>query len=169
MRTLFPGLLVAGLFSTQLAVAQQCARPIEKAAFDIAGLKSELMVTALSCAAQDRYNAFVSRYRTDLVSEEKALNSYFGRAFGRRGQQEHDDYVTSLANVQSEADTKQGTAFCQKNMGLFDQVMALPPGTDLPGFAANRSEIIQPITVVTCTVPVRTTRTASAETSRRHR
>ncbi|MBV9736052.1 MAG: hypothetical protein JO209_09085 [Acidisphaera sp.] len=169
MRTLLPGLLVAGMLTTQLAVAQQCARPVEKTAFDIAGLKSQLMVTALSCDAREKYNAFVSRYRSELISQERALTGYFGRSFGRRGQQEHDDYVTSLANVQSEADTRQGSAFCQKNIGLFDQVMALPPGTDLPGFAANRGDIVQPITVITCTEPVHVTRTASAAPAVSHR
>jgi len=167
MRSLFSGLIVAGMLTTQVAAAQQCARPNERSAFDIVGLKSQLMVTALSCDAQARYNAFVARFRSDLVAQERALNGYFGRSFGRRAQQEHDDYVTSLANVQSEAGTKLGSTFCDKSVGLFDQVMALQSSSDLSSFASGK-QIVQPITLITCTGPVRPTRTAAAETTTHH-
>ena len=69
-------------------------------AFDIAGLKSKLMVTALTCNQQDRYNEFVLRFRGDLMAQERALQAYFARKFGGgRAQHEHDDYITSLANT----------------------------------------------------------------------
>ena len=74
-----------------------------RAAFDVTALKSQLMVTALSCHAQERYNEFVTRYRNDLVKEERALDSYFGRTSSRSARQDHDDYITNLANAQSEA------------------------------------------------------------------
>jgi hypothetical protein len=139
------------------ATASFCARPAELAAFDVAGLKSQLMVTALSCAAQDKYNAFIVRFRPEMMTEERALTGYFGRTYGRRGQARHDDYVTSLANEQSEAGTKLGTDFCSKKVSMFDEVMALPSLHDLPTYAAGKS-LVQPISLVSCPVVTRASR-----------
>ncbi len=166
-----PRLVTAGL-AAALAVGQfafasgafaQCARPADKSAFDVAGLKSELMVVALSCDAREKYNAFVVRYQPDLRNQERALNTYFSRTFGRRAQKEHDDYITSLANAQSEVGIKEGTLFCLHNVGIFEEVMKLPQGADLASFAGTKS-LTQPVNLVVCGAPagVPATRTASA-------
>ena len=164
MRAWVCGLVAVSMVAGQAQAASQCARPAEKTAFQVAGLKSQLMVTALSCAAQDKYNAFVVRFRPNLVAQDRALSGYFGRAFGRRAQQQHDDYVTSLANQQSMDGTRMGNAFCHQSVGMFDEVMALSKPTDLPGYASGKS-LAQPIAVVDC--PVTVTRTRSHSTSRR--
>ena len=156
-------LVAAGLLTAGVAAAQPCARPADVTAFDIAGLKSKLMVTALTCNQQDRYNEFVQRFRSDLVVHEKVLHAYFARAFGGRAQHEHDDYITSLANTQSQNGIRQGTAFCQQNVGIFSEVLALAKGTDLVSYAASKS-LPQPMVIVICPAP---TRTAQATTTRR--
>lgn len=162
MRVVLSAVVAASLLISQAASAQTCARPAEVSAFDVAKLKSQLMVTALACDVRDRYNDFVHRFQADLMAKERALNVYFSRAFGRRAQQEHDDYITSLANAQSEGGIKQGTLFCQQNVGLFDAVLALPQEADLATFAASR-DLIQPITVVSCPAPTKVTRTAETQ------
>jgi hypothetical protein len=164
MRTLFSGLLAAGLLSSQMAMAQNCARPADKSAFDVAGLKSQLMVTAITCEATERYNAFIQRYRPHLLAHEKVLNAYFSRNFGKRGQAEHDDYITSLANSQSQNGLKAGTQFCSQNIAMFDEVMALRSGVELPEYAANKNPN-QPITLVACVTPERATRTSIRQAS----
>ena len=158
-------LLTAGVLVGQLAPSAfaSCARPADKAALDIAGLKSELMVIALSCDARDKYNSFVTRFQRELMTGERGLNAYFARTAGRAGRQQHDDYITSLANVQSESGIHRGTFFCKENVGLFDQVLALPPNADLASFAASKS-FVQPIDIVACDTGTATTRTASART-----
>lgn len=172
MRILFSSLLAAGLLGNQMAVAQSCARPADKAAFDVAGLKSQLMVTAITCEATERYNAFVTRYRPDLVAQEKVLTAYFTRSFGRKAQAQHDGYITSLANSQSQSGLKSGTAFCERNMSMFDNVMKMHGGADLTDFATAKAPI-QPIELVACTTPDRparaTVRTASATVTTRTR
>jgi len=166
MRTLFSGLLAAGLLTAGIASAETCAKPADVSAFDIAGLKSKLMVTALTCNQQDRYNEFITRFRSDLMGHEKALHAYFARVFGGgRAQREHDDYVTSLANTQSESGIRQGTLFCQQNVGIFSEVLALARGTELAGYAA-RKQLPQPITIETCPAAA-VTRTAQAGSNRR--
>jgi hypothetical protein len=164
MGIMFSGLVAAGLLCAGIASAQQCAKPADVSAFDIAGLKSKLMVTALTCNQQDRYNEFVLRFRSDLMAQERALHAYFVRAFGGgRAQREHDDYITNLANTQSESGIKLGTFYCQQNVGIFTEVLALQKGTDLAGYAASKT-LPQPIERVACPVP---TRTAQAGPSRR--
>jgi hypothetical protein len=167
MRALLSGIVATGLLVGQVASAQTCARPADMAAFDVAGLKSRLMVTALACDVRDRYNDFVLRFQPELMQQERALQAYFSRSFGRRGQQEHDDYITSLANTQSEAGVQQGTAYCQKNVGLFDAVMALPQGAKLTSFAVDR-DFDQPVTLVACEAPkaAPVARTAQTQTHR---
>lgn len=150
MRFLMSGLLVAGLLGSQFATAaEQCARPADRTAFDMQGLKSELMVTALSCGVQPRYNAFITRFRSDLGVEEKALNTYFSRSYGRSGQKAHDDYVTQLANEQSSDGLKAGTAFCARNVGMFDEVQALRGASEVSSYVTGK-DIIQPVSLQDC-------------------
>jgi len=151
------------LLTAGIATAEPCAKPADVTAFDVAGLKSKLMVTALTCNQQDRYNDFVQRFRTDLLAHEKALRAYFARVFGGRAQREHDDYITSLANTQSQNGIRQGTLFCQQNVAIFTEVMAIAKGSELAGYAASK-QIQQPISITSCAPPVQT---AQATTNRR--
>lgn len=167
MRAVLSGVVAASLLLGPVANAQPCAHPTDKTAFDVAGLKSQLMVTALACDVRERYNDFVRRFQSELMRQERALTAYFNRSFGRRGQQEHDNYITSLANMQSEAGIKQGTLFCQQSVGLFDAVLALPQGASVTSFAADR-DFDQPITLVVCAAPTPApvTRTAQSQPHR---
>lgn len=162
MRLLVSSLAAAALFAGSIARpahADPCARPAEKEAFDVAGLKSELMVVAIACQAQDRYNSFVSRYQHDLQADERMLNNYFARTAGHHAQQEHDSYITNLANAESDAGIQQGTLFCQQHLAMFDEVMALHTGKDLPAYAESKS-FPQPIVVSECTAPKKKLHTA---------
>jgi hypothetical protein len=162
MRTIIAGLLGCALAGYGVAsAAGPCTRPVDRTAVDIAGLKSKLMVTAITCSQQDLYNQFVLRFRTDLNVHERNLNSYFARFYGGRAQHEHDDYITSLANTQSESGIQQGTLFCQQNMGIFAEVLALTKGSELPAYAASKA-FPQPVILASCPEPTRT-----AQASRR--
>lgn len=175
MRISLSGLLAVGLLSSHVASAQNCARPADLAAFDLAGLKTQLMVTALTCNANDRYDAFVMKYRPTLLENEKALGSYFNRAHGRRSQQkQQDDYITQLANSHSQTGLKQGNRFCDRNLGVFDEVMALRDSSELADFAAGKSHS-QPLSLSNCTAaepsqtqarPARNTGTRTASAAR---
>ncbi len=155
------------------ASASQCAPArTDTEAFNVTGLKSELMVTALSCNEQDKYNAFVAKFHPDLIAEESALNTYFSRAFGRGAQKAHDDYITQLANVQAERGLQAGVAFCQQRMSMFDEVEALDNADDLDGYAHGK-DIVQPADFQTCSAPASGGRAGhihriSARSSRHH-
>ena len=153
MSRLFATFVAAALLAPGIASAT-CLKQYEGTAINIAGLKSQLMVTALSCDTRDRYNDFVLTFRPTLQREDTALNTYFLRHYGRSWRSEHDDYITQLANTQSEAGIREGAQFCQANVGLFDQVLALKTPTELLAFA-NDKPMLQPIDYAVCGVPHR--------------
>lgn len=148
MRIVVSGLLAAALLGGHVAEAA-CVRPGDYPAFDVTALKSKLMVTALTCGEQGKYNAFVTKFRPELVSQDTALNGYFSRADGRRGRQQHDDYITQLANSQTQTGLRQGSLFCRYNLGTFDEVMALRSGAELTDYAAGKT-VAQPISMAGC-------------------
>ena len=164
MRILLSGLVAAGLLSSHVAAAQTCARPADKEAFEVAGLKSQLMVTALTCNVNEKYDAFVNTHRPYLVNQDKVLNAYFTRAHGRRARTQFDDYITQLANSQSQNGLKRGTLFCAENATIFDEIAALKNGNELPDFAAGKA-LAQPVALTTCTTPEAPARPAARTTT----
>ncbi|BCK75133.1 hypothetical protein AA0242T_0052 [Acetobacter aceti NRIC 0242] len=161
-RLAIAGVVSLGLTAGSGTFAASCSGSPAAEAFDVQGLKSELMVTALSCKAQDRYNAVMEKFRTKLLAEEQRLNTYFRTTYGKRAQIEHDDYITQLANVQSEKSLQSGTIFCDQRIGMFDEVIALDDEHDLSKYALAK-DITQPATFETCAAPAveKTTETRS--------
>jgi hypothetical protein len=148
---LMPALLATCLsVSPALAAVETCTRPEDRLAFDMEGLKSQLMVTALACKVQDKYNAFMRTYQPDLARQEKNLSAYFKRAYGRQYQKAYDDYISNLANVQEQEGLKAGTSFCDNLPNMFDEVMSLHDASELPDYAHSQP-IVQPIAFSTCT------------------
>ncbi|WP_240149107.1 hypothetical protein [Asaia sp. As-1742] len=160
--------IAGSFFASGAAYAAGCSESPAHEAFNVQGLKSELMVTALSCSAQDRYNAFVAKFRPKLAAEEERLNTYFKSAYGRNAMKAHDDYITQLANVQSEGGLKAGTIFCQQRVAMFDEVDALDDGADLAHYA-DAKDVVQPASFETCSAPEAVSHSRSTTTRRTHR
>ena len=156
-------LAAAGLLASHVAAAQTCARPVDNEAFEVAGLKSQLMVTALTCNNNDKYDAFIMAHRPYLIAQDKALNAYFARAHGRQARKQFDDYITQLANSQSQTGLRRGTLFCQENTGIFDELTGIKNGSELPDFAAGKT-LSQPVSLTTCTEPEPTAKPATRRT-----
>jgi hypothetical protein len=138
MRRLVYGLLGTALLVGQAAAAEPCKRASDREVFDLAALKSEAMVLAESCHQEERYNAFIQRYKPVLLANEHAFDAYFKRVFGRSGQSEHDAYITSLANAQSDVGLQEGTDFCPHTDVIFTEVMAIPSPQQLTAYAAGK-------------------------------
>lgn len=148
MRLLMTSLVAAGLLAGPVRAAE-CLRNEDHVAVDVTTLKTLLMVTALTCQADEKYNAFIRKYQADLQREDRSLNAYFTRTYGRNSAKQRDDYVTQLANAQSSLGLKQGSLFCDANLPAFDEVMALRNNAELASYAAGR-EITQPANVSQC-------------------
>jgi ribosomal protein L18 len=165
MRRLVCGLLGTALLVGQATAAETCKTQADQEIFDLAALKSEAMVLATSCHMDGQYNAFVQRYKTVLLANEHAFDAYFKRVFGRSGQAEHDAYITSLANAQSDIGLQEGTDFCPHTAAIFDEVMAIPTAQDLTAYAAGKDLV--PANLGACVEPQAVATRARATTTTR--
>lgn len=139
-RRLAAVLLAAALPLAPAAQAtQRCASEQDQSVFEIEALKTELVVIAISCKEEEKYNAFVRRYQSTLAENGKAFGQYFTRTRGRAGQRANDLYITNLANARGNEAQVLGSDFCPRNTQLFDEVMALPSSAELASYAAGKN------------------------------
>lgn len=146
--------------------APVCARPPEKTAIEASAVVSQLQLVTLKCHTRDKYNALIPRLRPALTTKEKNLTAFFKRAYGKRGQMEHDKYITELANLQSDLAVKSGDRFCSINGGIFDQVMPLSTVEELSIYAQDKL-IQQALAVEECSTTVAPTTKARAKEQQR--
>jgi hypothetical protein len=116
-----------------------CAKPAEKAALAVAALRMQLSVTELSCDAREQFNAFTVKFRNDVTAQNKTVNGFFNRAYGRGGQSSQDQYETAQINQMSEAGTYYGVDFCKTAMPMFTDVLALHNGSELADYAVKQN------------------------------
>jgi len=107
-------------------------------AFNVIGLKSALMVAALSCNQQDRYDAFMNDFQPHILAEQHVMDAYFRKIGGHYGQAKEDNFVTLLANNQSVDGIAQGSVFCLNNTAEFQTVLALKTDSDLDNFVTDQ-------------------------------
>jgi hypothetical protein len=144
MRRLLSSIAALSLLTVQQAQAQlQCLGPQERAAIEVAALRSQLMVLATGCHDDDSYNSFIRKYQPELMGNEKAIGEIFQHKYGRRGQQEHDRFTTELANDESNAGLRLGTDFCAHNGLIFQEVLALQSAAELASYAAGKDLVPQ--------------------------
>lgn len=131
---------VLGVLTPTLASAQlQCLSSAQRATFDVQALRSELMVLATGCGDDRAYNEFINRYKPELLANEKEIDAWFKHRYGRRGQQEHDRFVTELANEHASIGSRLGSEFCPRNGQIFGQALALQSPSQLASFAAGQA------------------------------
>lgn len=131
------GLAAALSTAAAQAWAGTCALPDEQAALDTRVLQSELVVAALACQQNDRYNAFVTKFSAALVYEGVNFRNFFTRNYGPYGEQMMDELVTRLANLAEMRSWALGETYCPTEASVFDYLLALDP-SQLPAFAASR-------------------------------
>ena len=157
---------VAALAVPQAWAQLQCLAPAERSVVEVAALRSQLMVLATGCHQDDSYNAFIRKYQADLMNNEKAVGELFRRKYGSRGQQQHDQFTTELADAESSAGMHLGSDFCAHNGALFSEVMALRSASELTAYAAGKDLV--PPSMEVCTqvamAPAPARKVASAQT-----
>ncbi len=108
-------------------------------AFNIIALKSALMVGALSCGEQDKYDSFMTSFQPHILAEQHVMDRYFHQIDGRYGQGREDTFVTLLANNQSVSGIANGPNFCLNNAAEFQAVLALKTPQELDAFATDKA------------------------------
>ncbi|EHM01038.1 signal peptide protein, YSIRK family [Acetobacteraceae bacterium AT-5844] len=148
IRTLAAGVAAAAIATPVLA--QSCLQPAERTAMEVRALQSQLMVAAIACGQTDQYNAFVSRNQRDLAQAFRTVEAHFKRVHGNsQGQRQLDNYITQLANAQSQDGIDQGTFFCSNVTPLFKQAMA-ETGPARLASVSYQSNLVVPYALDTC-------------------
>lgn len=158
--------LAALLLVPSIASAQVCVQPAEKIGFDIRALQSQLMVAALACGQQDDYNAFVRRYQNEVAGAFRSVAAHFRRTAGAQHQRQLDQYITNLANGQSQMSIARGSFFCREQAPLFQAAMTATNSAELAQVAVTL-QVHQVLTTPECPArPTTTTRQASNQQPR---
>ena len=122
-------------------------------AFNVIGLKSALMVGALSCSMQDKYDTFVTTFQPHILAEQHVMDAYFRRTGGHHSQADEDSFVTLLANNQSVGGLAQGAVFCLNNQAEFNAVLTLKSPEALDAFVTDQAPSSTSSTVATTSRP----------------
>lgn len=129
-------LLAAGLMTATPASAEPVSAS-ERMALSARMLQTELMVAALSCDANARYNAFVHKFEDQLVSHGRALRGLFQRHFGAAGTARLTTFVTRLANQASLRSARAGADYCKGAARLFETTLQVPENA-FAGYVAQQ-------------------------------
>lgn len=149
LRRVLAGLVAAGMLASAPAMAaQRCASLDQQELFELAALKTELMVVATTCDQEENYNAFIRRYQSSLSSNDQAVIRHFTGRDRRAGQKANDAFITNLANSRAQEANRIGADFCTRNARLFKEVMGLTSAAELPAYAAAKDLI--PVSMGTC-------------------
>jgi len=128
---------VRGPRPTVPSPAKACAAPAELSALQSRVLLSDLMVSALSCNEQPRYNAFVTKYKGDLGKQGAMLQEFFRKAYGGTGRSQMNRFVTDLANNSSNYSLEHIGLYCQETGKEFGELLD-GKQTSLAGYAASQ-------------------------------
>ncbi len=115
--------LVLVLTSWAVASEAACLTPKEREAEEVYALRTAAMVGAQNCNMIDRYNAFATKFNSELTQEGRALKGYFLKTYGRGGEHALDQFTTRLYNETVVRGA--GDHFCAETTVLFDTVMDL--------------------------------------------
>jgi hypothetical protein len=108
-------------------------------------LRAGLNVAALQCQFSDylravpNYNALLAHHSVELAAAYTALNNYYKRTLGAKGQKAVDDYSTITYNNWSAAQAQQ--IFCQTATNITKTALAAPKGQLFPVAQARIREL----------------------------
>jgi hypothetical protein len=124
--------------------AAACAKPGDLPPLRTRAFQTELMVSALSCGEQARYNKFVTSFRPQLISDGNALQAYFKREHGGQAAAQTDKFITQLANLTSQRSSRDKPAFCAATRKLYGEVLSLKQPAELTAFVAKQPPPVLP-------------------------
>ncbi len=105
----------------------RCESAEDGLALNARAFQTELMVGALSCGDQQRYNSFVRTFRGQIIAQGTSLRALFDRAYGGGGRRQLNDFVTRLANDAAMRSASSKETFCASARSLMSAALATPP------------------------------------------
>ena len=130
--------LLAGSSGIQANAAVQCKASADQSTYEVLALRQMMVVLATKhCNREDDYNKnFVGRFKASVQANDKAVQSYFRRAYGGSGQTRMDTFTTELVNVLSQQASAQGNDFCGRTGLMVNELLALQSNDELAAYAA---------------------------------
>ena len=129
--------LAAAILASALVIAavapaeagrMACVSARDEIALNARVLQTELMVAALACGEQRRYNAFVTTFRREIAAQGSSLRRFFSRAYGYAGTRRLNAFVTRLANDASIRSSAGSRRYCVAAGSLMAEALAAKPG-----------------------------------------
>lgn len=172
MRSFVRGTIVAGaaaaaLISTAASATDISISANERASLEMRVMQSELMVAALACSSSANYNAFVTRYKSELTNYGKTMQDLFKRVHGGNAFNQINSFVTRVAN---EASLKmaQNSHFCEDAGQMFETLLQSGTSGGLAALDTSRNRYrCMPITGFAASNCTMEANTASAEPEKR--
>jgi hypothetical protein len=137
-------IVLAALMQVAAQDAIACAKTGDLPPLRTRALQTELMVSALSCGEQARYNKFVTSFRPQLINDGRALQAYFKREHGGQAAAQTDRFITQLANLASQRSSRDKPGFCAATKKLYGEVLALKRPAELADFVAKQPPPVLP-------------------------
>lgn len=109
------------------AAGARCDSARDAIALNTRVVQTELMVSALSCGDQQRYNIFVKTFRGQIIAQGTSLRALFDRAYGSGGRRKLNEFVTRLANDAAMRSANSKDTFCASARTLMSTVLATQP------------------------------------------
>ena len=133
----------------------KCASPVEVMAQQTTAVQQELMDAALTCGdiARDNYNAFQTRFSTELRVSDQTMLKMFTRVMGgKQGDKAYNLFKTELAAKAELRRTHDHDEFCQ-NAGLAAGAALGPSGIKLADYISDLEPAALAGGVAGCVVP----------------
>ena len=74
-----------------------------------------------------------------LQEADQLIGAHFNRLYGHAGEQQHDEYITTLANALSQDGIHQGPYFCRDVRQLVLNSLTLQSSTEMSRFVSERN------------------------------
>lgn len=113
---------VTALLAAPAFAAPSCVTVNERSAIDARIVKEYLMVAAFNCDARGDYNAFVTKYGSDLQRHGAVMKRHIARTHGKKSEREVDRYLTAAANEASTVSNKDRAGFCKRSVALLNDL-----------------------------------------------
>ena len=132
------GVAAAALITTAASATEISISASERASLEMRVMQSELMVAALACSSSANYNAFVTRYKSELTNYGKTMQDLFKRGHGGNAFSQINSFVTRVAN---EASLKmaQNSHFCDEASQMFQTLLQSGPNGGIAALDSSRN------------------------------
>lgn len=104
-------------FNNPSFALSSCIKGQTQTAFEIQALKTEMMLTAVTCEKTQEYNNKMQILKPYFVKYESVVKLWFNKKYTNTSVQKYDRYITDLANeLEQTPERHNADIFCNDNV-----------------------------------------------------